>query len=315
MPTRARLGSSILERGQLNQSKNLISRPGPRLDHIVRPYQAVPLHFHIEFSHPSMSLNPQKKPVLAVVGVGPGIGEAVSRHFAANNFSVALIARTEEKLRKIQTSINDAYGPSSARFYVTDVREQSDVTATFAAIKSELGPVHVLIYNAGSRRIRPRTILETSSDEFESFTRINLFGAFHATKCVLPDMLEAGSGTIIFTGATGSLRGSPGLSSFSPGKFGLRALSQIITREFQSRGIHASHIVVDGPVESDIIGGYLRQRWEKEGSFDKIKEKDTYLTQPADLAGAFWYLYTQPRSAWTQELDVRAMREGLFSKL
>ena len=128
-------------------------------------------------------------------------------------------------------------------------------------------------------------------------------------------MLTAGSGTVIFTGATGSLRGSPGLSSFSPGKFGLRALSQIITREFQSRGIHAAHVVVDGPVESNIIGGYVRQKWEKEGTLDKINEKDTYIMHPADLAGVFWYLYTQPRSTWTQELDVRAMREGMFSKL
>lgn len=262
-----------------------------------------------------MSLNPQKKPVLAVVGVGPGIGEAVSRHFAANNFTVALIARTEEKLCKIQTSINNTHGQTSSRYYVTDVREESSIQATFAAIKRELGPVHVLVYNAGSRRIRPRTILETSSEEFENFTRINMFGAFYAAKCVLPDMLDAGAGTVIFTGATGSLRGSPGLSSFSPGKFGLRALSQIITREFQGRGIHAAHVIVDGPVESDIIGGYMRQKWEKEGTLDKMNEKDAYIMQPADLAGVFWYLYTQPRSTWTQELDVRAMKEAMFSKL
>ncbi|KAB8074888.1 hypothetical protein BDV29DRAFT_115163 [Aspergillus leporis] len=262
-----------------------------------------------------MSLNPKSNPVLAVVGVGPGIGEAVSRHFASKRFSVALIARTEDKLKKIQDSINEANSPHSAKYYVTDVRDESSMIKTFTSIKQDLGPVHVLVYNAGSRRIRPRTILETSSEEFESFTRINMFGAFFAAKCVLPDMLAAGKGTIIFTGATGSIRGSPGLSSFSPGKFGLRALSQIITREFQSKGVHAAHLIVDGPVQSDIIGGWLRNRWEKEGETEKLKEMDRYIMQPQDLAEIYWFLYMQPRSTWTQELDVRAEREAMFSKL
>ena len=266
-----------------------------------------------------MSLNPTNKPVLAVVGVGPGIGEAVSRHFASRNFAVALIARTESKLRRIQASINEAQQPHTARAYPTDIRDEDAVIATFKSIKAELGPVHVLIYNAGSRRFTPRSILDTSSAEFDSFTRINLFGAFYAVKCVLPDMLADGAmgGTVIFTGATGSLRGSPGLSSFSPGKFGLRALSQIVAREFQTRGVHAAHVVVDGPVESDIVGGVVRRRWEKEGEEGarKLAEKERYMVQPRDLAEVFWYLYSQPRSTWTQELDVRAMRESMFSKL
>lgn len=262
-----------------------------------------------------MSLNPSKKPVLAVIGVGPGIGEAVSRHFAARDFTVALIARTETKLQQIQSAINDAHGAHTARYYVTDVRDEQQVTATFAAIKAELGPVHVLIYNAGSRRLRPRTILETPSDEFESFVRINMFGAFYAAKCVLPDMLAAGAGTIIFTGATGSVRGSPGLGGFSPGKFGLRALSQVITREFQGKGVHAAHVLVDGPVQSDIIGGFVKSRWEREGETEKLAQMERYLMQPKDLAEIYWFLYTQPRSTWTQELDVRAERESMFSKL
>ncbi|KAA8643946.1 hypothetical protein EYZ11_006373 [Aspergillus tanneri] len=262
-----------------------------------------------------MSLNPQKTPVLAVVGVGPGIGEAVSRHFAAQGFTVALIARTESKLRDIQDSINAQYGSNRAKYYVTDVRDEKTVICTFSDIRSDLGPVHVLIYNAGSRRLRQRNILETPSEEFDSFVRINLFGAFYASRCVLPDMLTAGAGTILFTGATASVRGSPGLGGFSPGKFGLRALSQMITREFQEKGIHAAHVIVDGPVESDIIGEYVRKRWEKEGAGDKVNEKDRYLMQPKDLASVYWYLYTQPRSTWTQELDVRAQREAMFSKL
>ncbi|KAL2829451.1 hypothetical protein BDW59DRAFT_35822 [Aspergillus cavernicola] len=262
-----------------------------------------------------MSLNPTSKPVLAVIGVGPGIGEAVSHHFASKGFTVALIARTEDKLAKIQTTINSEHGDTASKYYVADARSESSLQSTFASIRSDLGPVNVLIYNAGSRRFTPRTILETSSEEFESFTKINLFGAFFASKLVLPDMLAKGSGTILFTGATGSIRGSGGLSSFSPGKFGLRSLSQIITREFQSRGIHVAHVLIDGPVESDLVGGVVKRRWERSGESDKLAEKDLYLMQPKDLAGIYWYLYTQPRSTWTQELDVRSQREQMFSKM
>ncbi|KAL4861411.1 hypothetical protein BDV12DRAFT_180314 [Aspergillus spectabilis] len=262
-----------------------------------------------------MSLNPTSKPVLAVIGVGPGIGSAVSHHFASKGFAVALLSRTESKLQTIQTSINEKHGAGASKYYVTDARSEASLRSTFTLIKSELGPVHVLIYNAGSRRFTPRTILETESSEFENFTRINLFGAFFATKCVLPDMLSQSSGTIIFTGATGSIRGSAGLSSFSPGKFGLRSLSQIITREFQGQGIHAAHVIVDGPVESDIVGGVVRRRWERNGEEEKLQEKDLYLMQPEDLAGVYWYLYTQPRSTWTQELDVRSQKEQMFSKM
>jgi NAD(P)-dependent dehydrogenase (short-subunit alcohol dehydrogenase family) len=264
-----------------------------------------------------MSLNPSAKPVLAVIGVGPGIGEAVSHHFASKGFVVALIARTESKLEKVQKTINDDVGTIASKYYVADARSESSLQSTFASIKADLGPVDVLIYNAGSRRFTPRNILETSSEEFENFTRINLFGAFFAAKCVLPDMLAKSSGTIIFTGATGSIRGNAGVSSFSPGKFGLRSLSQIIAREFQSSGIHAAHLIVDGPVESDIVGGFVRRRWEREGEQGrkKVEEKDLYLMQPKELAEIYWFLYSQPRSTWTQELDVRSMKEGMVSKL
>ena len=262
-----------------------------------------------------MSLNPRKMQVIAVVGVGPGIGEAVSRHFVAEGFVVALLARTETKLKSIEDAINRDYGKGSAKYYVTDVRVEQEVVSAFAAIKSELGPVNVMVYNAASRRIHPRSLLETTTEEFESFTKINMFGAFWASKCVLPDMLAAGKGTIIFTGATGSLRGNGGLSSFSPGKFGLRALCQTITREFQANGIHAAHLIVDGPVDTNIIGGVKRRQWTREDETAKLAELDAYLMQPTDLAKIYWYLHTQPRSTWTHELDVRSQMEGMFSKL
>jgi NADP-dependent 3-hydroxy acid dehydrogenase YdfG len=262
-----------------------------------------------------MSLNSAKKPVIALVGAGPGIGEAVARRFTAEGFVVALLARTEDKLQTMVQGIDADYGKGTAQYYITDLRIEDSVNSSFQKIRSDLGPVQVLVYNAGARRVNGRSILDTTTEEFENFTKINLFGAFWSTKCVLPDMLAAGKGTILFTGATGALRGMPGLSSFSPGKFGLRSLCQIITREYQAKGIHAAHIIVDGPVDGKLIGGVRRRQWEREGAKDKLEDLDSYLVQPADLAQTYWFLHVQPRSAWTQELDARAQKETMFSKL
>jgi NADP-dependent 3-hydroxy acid dehydrogenase YdfG len=262
-----------------------------------------------------MSYTTQKKQVIAVVGAGPGIGEAVARKFVSKGFIVALLARTEEKLQTMVQGIEADFGKGSARYYLTDLRIEQNIISSFNSIRSELGPVQVLVYNAGARRVNGRSILDTTTEEFENFTKINLFGAFWSSKCVLPDMLSAERGTIIFTGATGSLRGAAGLSSFSPGKFGLRSLAQIITREYQSKGIHAAHLIVDGPVDGKLIGGVTRRKWEREGEKEKLEEVDAYILQPTDLAKIYWFLHTQPRSAWTQELDVRAQKESMFSKL
>ncbi|KIW84542.1 hypothetical protein Z517_03792 [Fonsecaea pedrosoi CBS 271.37] len=262
-----------------------------------------------------MSLNAQKKPVIAVVGAGPGIGEAVARRFVAEGFCVALLARTEDKLQKMAQGIDADHGKGLARYYITDLRQESSVLSSFQRIRDELGPVAVLVYNAGARRVNGRSILDTSSEEFENFTKINLFGAFWATKCVLPDMLAAGRGTILFTGATGALRGNPGLASFSPGKFGLRSLCQIITREYQAQGIHAAHIIVDSPVDGKLIGEWSRRQWQRTGQGEKLDDVDGHLVKPADLAQTYWFLHTQPRSAWTHELDARPQKENMFSKL
>ncbi|KAI4604885.1 hypothetical protein J4E83_010933 [Alternaria metachromatica] len=262
-----------------------------------------------------MSKNTTNKPVIAVVGAGPGIGEAVAHRFASEGFVVALLARTEEALQTMAANINSDVGTGTAHYYITDLRVEDTVTSSFKRIREELGPVNVLVYNAGARRVNGRSLIDTTSEEFENFTKINLFGAFWASKLVIPDMLAAGRGTILFTSATGALRGMPGLASFSPGKFGLRSLCQVITREYQAKGVHAVNIIVDGPVDGKLIGGVMKRQWERTGQTDKAADVESHLVQPRDLAHTYWFLHTQPRSTWTQELDVRAMKETLFTKL
>jgi len=262
-----------------------------------------------------MSKNATGKPVIAVVGAGPGIGEAVAHRFALEGYFVALLARTQDTLQGIASTIDSDVGAGTAHYYITDLRIEDSVAASFARIRTELGSVNVLVYNAGARRVNGRSLIDTSTEEFENFTKINLFGAFWSSKLVLPDMLAAGKGTILFTSATGALRGMPGLASFSPGKFGLRSLCQIITREYQSKGIHAVNVIVDGPVDGKLIGGVVKRKWERAGDEEKVADFESYLVQPKDLAHTYWFLHTQPRSTWTQELDVRAMKETLFTKL
>ncbi|KAH8812113.1 hypothetical protein F5884DRAFT_668808 [Xylogone sp. PMI_703] len=262
-----------------------------------------------------MSYNLERKPVIAVVGAGPGIGEAVARRFAAEGFVVGLLARSEDKLRIMAEGINTDSGKATTRYYITDVGNEDSVISSFKTICAELGPVNVLVYNAGVRRVNGRSILDTTTEEFEGFMKINLFGAFWATKCVLPGMLAAGQGTILYTGATGSLRGTPGLSSFSPSKFGLRSLAQIVTREYQPKGVHAAHIIVDSLVDGTLIGGWQRRHWKQQGATERLGEAESHLLQPADLAYTYWFLHSQPRSAWTHELDMRPQKESMFSKL
>jgi NADP-dependent 3-hydroxy acid dehydrogenase YdfG len=262
-----------------------------------------------------MSKNAANKPVIAVVGAGPGIGEAVAHRFAAEGFVVALLARTEEALQTMAKNINSDVGTDTAHYYITDLRIEDTVISSFKRIREELGPVNVLVYNAGARRVNGKSLIDTTSEEFENFTKINLFGAFWVSKLVIPDMLAAGKGTILFTSATGALRGMPGLASFSPGKFGLRSLCQIITREYQAKGIHACNIIIDGPVDGKLIGGVMKRQWERTGQKDKAADVEAHLVQPRDLAHTYWFLHMQPRSTWTQELDVRAMKETLFTKL
>src|ERR1700709_853262 len=103
-----------------------------------------------------MSLNPSKKPVIAVVGAGPGIGEAVARRFVTEGFVVALLARTEDKLQTMTQGIEADFGKGTARYYITDLRIEQQVIASFKSIRSELGPVQVLVYNAGARRVNGR---------------------------------------------------------------------------------------------------------------------------------------------------------------
>jgi NAD(P)-dependent dehydrogenase (short-subunit alcohol dehydrogenase family) len=230
-----------------------------------------------------------KRKVAVVMGVGPGLGAAVARRFGREHFAVALMARGEDKLRPVKEQIESAGGVALA--LPTDGTDAASVAASFAHVRQELGEVEVLVYNAGAFKIGG--ILDIAPEEFESTWRANCSGAFLAAQQVLPAMVAQKHGTILLTGATASMRGSARFACLAVGKFGLRALSQCIAREFGPQGIHVAHVIVDGQIDTP----WLR-------SMQPGRELTTLL-EPDAMAETYWQLHIQHPTAWTLELDVR----------
>ncbi len=228
-------------------------------------------------------------PVAVVVGVGPGLGHALAVRFAREGFRVALVARHEESLRATKTTIEGASG--FAKTFLADVSDEQSVRDTFQRIHEELGPTDVLLYNAGVFQLGG--LLEISSRDLEQAWRVSCLGGFLAAQAVVPGMLERGGGTVIFSGATASLRGSARFAAVAVGKFGLRALAQSLAREFGPKGIHVAHVVIDGQIDSPRVRASLPDRDPK-----------TFL-DPAAIAETYWRLHDQDASAWSQEIDIR----------
>ena len=229
------------------------------------------------------------EPVAVVVGVGPGLGSAVARRFAAAGMKVAVARRRAEELAGLATEIG-------GKAYQCDVTEQDSVEAMFAAIDRDLGVPQVAVYNAGA--YKPGGILEIEAADFERCWRIGCLGGFHVGQAAARRMVAAGAGTIIFTGATAALRGSAKFANLAVPKFGLRALAQSMARDLGPRGVHVAHTIIDGQIAGERAGYRAEDRGE-----------DSVLA-PAAIAEAYYQLHAQPRSAWTQELDLRPCMEN-----
>jgi len=227
------------------------------------------------------------KPVCAIVGVGPGNGAAFARRFATEGYAVALLSRKTEYTTKLASELG------TARAYACDVTDPSSVEASFASARSELGEIDVVVYNAGSGVWG--NLEEMSARDFEQSWRINTMGAFLVSKQVIPSMKERKAGTIIFVGATASLRGKPFTTAFAPAKAAQRSLAQAMARHLWPTGIHVSLIIIDGGVKIPESGA----------------DADAPTTlHPDDIATTAYFLTQQPRSAWSFELDVRPSQES-----
>ena len=231
--------------------------------------------------------------VALVIGVGPGLGSAVARRFAREGCAVALVARSEERLRPVQEAIVAAGG--TALSVPCDATDPDATARAVEQVRASLGPPEVLVYNAGAF-VRGE-VADLDPDGFEQAWRANCFGAFLAARLVVPEMRRLGRGTILLTGATASLRGGAGFSALAVGKFGLRALAQSLARENGAHGIHVAHVVVDGQIDLERTRRALPDR-----------PAESFLS-PDALADVYWSLHRQDRTTWTHEIDVRPAGE------
>lgn len=242
-------------------------------------------------------------PTAVVVGVGAerGIGAAVCRRFATGGYHVLVAGRTVSKIEQVAERIRASGG--SAQSIVVDTTSEADVAQLFdLAMAPGTGrdPVDAVVFNAGNNQIIDFRSL--TAEQFESFWRVGCFGGFLVGREAARRMAPLGRGTVIFTGASGSLRGKPGFAHFAAAKAGLRMVSQSMAREFGPQGLHVAHVLIDGGVNGDrlrqAIPGMVEQRGE-DGLLDVDAIADTY-----------WHLHQQPRTAWAQEIDLRPYKEA-----
>jgi NAD(P)-dependent dehydrogenase (short-subunit alcohol dehydrogenase family) len=237
-----------------------------------------------------------------VVGVGAerGLGAALCRRFAAEGHHVLVAGRTPEKIAQVVKTIGAAGG--SAEAIAVDTTREDDLAGLFdRAMGPGTGrsPADVVIFNAGNnRRIDFR---ELSAQQFEDFWRVGCFGGFLVGREAARRLAPLGRGTIIFTGASASLRGKPGFAHFAAAKAGLRMIAQSMAREYGPLGIHVAHVVIDGGIEGDRLLSRVPNLAAERG-------EDGLLGVDA-IADTYWSIHKQQRSAWTQEVDLRPFKE------
>jgi NAD(P)-dependent dehydrogenase (short-subunit alcohol dehydrogenase family) len=216
-----------------------------------------------------------------VAGVGPGLGIAIAARFAREGYRVAMLARNGEKLAALAAQAPDRLIPIAC-----DVTDPAQVNAAFDETERTLGPLACAVFNAGA--YRRGSVLEIEPKDFELCWRVGAFAGFLVGQAAARRMMTRGSGTILFTGATASLRGGANFANLASPKFALRAVAQSMARELGPRGIHVAHIIIDGQIGAD----------------DTTPTPDSRL-RPEAIAQAYLDLHRQQRSAWTQEMDLR----------
>jgi NAD(P)-dependent dehydrogenase (short-subunit alcohol dehydrogenase family) len=239
-------------------------------------------------------------PFAIVAGVGPGTGASVARRFS-KAYPVALLARSPESYESLVKEINNAGGKAIG--ISTDVSSEESVKSAFAQIKKEYQGANcaAAIFNASGRFFR-KPLLEMSVDEFSSSWEVSAKGALIFSQAALPLLVQTASSeakfppTLIYTGATASVKANAQVAAFASGKWALRALSNSVAREFAPQGVHVAHAIIDGPI--DIAGRDWLKGMQAEAKI-----------APDDIAETYWNLHTQSVRCFTNEVDIRAMLE------
>lgn len=238
---------------------------------------------------------PVRNPVCLVVGAGDGVGSAIARAFAAEGMTVCVTRRprNQEQLDKLADSLRAGGGAVHA--FGVDARKEDDTVALIEHIERDIGPLAVVVFNIGAN-VR-YDIRDTSARVFTKVWEMACFAGFITGREAAKVMVPRQVGSILFTGATASVRGAAGFAAFAAAKSGLRAVAQSMARELGPQGIHVAHVVIDGAID----GTFIRASG---ADVEALLERDAIL-KPDDIAKSYVWLHKQPRSAWTHELDLR----------
>jgi NAD(P)-dependent dehydrogenase (short-subunit alcohol dehydrogenase family) len=232
-----------------------------------------------------------------VIGAGDATGGAIARRFAREGLVACVTRRSADKVAPLVERIRAEGG--EAHGFGSDARDEVAMTALVAQVEREIGPIEVAVFNIGAN-VR-FDVTETTERVYRKVWETGALAGFLMGREVAKAMLARGRGTIVFTGATASVRGSAGFAAFAGAKHALRALAQSMARELGPQGIHVAHVVIDGAIDTRFIAENFPERYA-------LKAEDGIL-DPEAIAESYWQLHRQPRSAWTHELDLRPWRE------
>jgi NAD(P)-dependent dehydrogenase (short-subunit alcohol dehydrogenase family) len=236
--------------------------------------------------------------VALIIGAGDATGGAIARRFAREGFFTCVTRRHGDQLASLVQRIEAAGG--NARAFGSDARREEEVTTLFETIEREIGPIEVVSFNVGGNVRFP--IRETTTRVYTKVWEQSALAGFVAGREAARVMVPRRRGTILFTGATASVRGGTGYAAFAGAKHALRALAQSMARELGREGIHVAHVVVDGAIDTEATRQRAGDRYETSRSADGILNPDS-------IAENYWMLHRQPRDAWTHELDLRPWSE------
>lgn len=234
-----------------------------------------------------------ERKALLVVGAGDATGGAVARRFAREGW-IACVARRDANA--VQALVERIHGEGGQAVpFALDARDPAAVASVFERIERQVAPLEAVVFNVGANARAP--IVEMSEQTYRELWEIGAYAGFLVGREAARVMLPRQRGTIVFTGATASLRGGAGFAAFAGAKHALRALAQSMARELGPQGIHVAHVVIDGGIDTRFIAEHYPQR-------HALKSRDGIL-DPEHIAEAYWQLHRQPRTAWTHEMDLR----------
>ncbi len=232
-----------------------------------------------------------------VIGAGDATGGAIAAAFSRDGLVAVPTRRTVEALDPLRLRI-EAEGNRCVPFGC-DARDEAAMVALFDTVEAEIGPVEVAVFNIGANS--PMSILEETERRYRKIWELCALGGFLTGREAARRMVKRGRGTILFTGATASVRGSAGFAAFSGGKHALRSLAQSMARELGPKGVHVAHTIIDGAIDTAFIAERFPERYALKG--------EDGIVNPESIAAAYVMLHHQPRDAWTHELDLRPWLE------